>query len=254
MKYLEMKDKVSIITPCFNSAEYISDCIDSVVNQTYQNWEMIIIDDNSSDQSVKLIKKKKSTEGRIKLIELEENIGSAMARNEAIKAAKGRFIAFLDSDDKWYSNKLSIQIDYMKTNKIFFSFTSYDIINNNGNPTNNVISVPEKITYNQYLKNTIIGCLTVIIDTKNISIPLMKDIRTSHDMILWLDILKNERYAFGLNKVLASYRLSSNSNTKNKLFAAIDVWRVYRNYERLNIINSLYNFIHYSFNAIKKRI
>ncbi|RPG52902.1 MAG: glycosyltransferase family 2 protein [Flavobacteriales bacterium TMED84] len=249
-----MKDKVSIITPCFNSAEYISDCIDSVVNQTYQNWEMIIIDDNSSDQSVKLIKKKKSTEGRIKLIELEENIGSAMARNEAIKAAKGRFIAFLDSDDKWYSNKLSIQIDYMKTNKIFFSFTSYDIINNNGNPTNNVISVPEKITYNQYLKNTIIGCLTVIIDTKNISIPLMKDIRTSHDMILWLDILKNERYAFGLNKVLASYRLSSNSNTKNKLFAAIDVWRVYRNYERLNIINSLYNFIHYSFNAIKKRI
>tara|TARA_X000000950_G_scaffold75656_1_gene94571 strand:- start:4473 stop:5237 length:765 start_codon:yes stop_codon:yes gene_type:complete len=254
MKYLEMKDKVSIITPCFNSAEYISDCIDSVVNQTYQNWEMIIIDDNSSDQSVKLIKKKKSTEGRIKLIELEENIGSAMARNEAIKAAKGRFIAFLDSDDKWYSNKLSIQIDYMKTNKIFFSFTSYDIINNNGNPTNNVISVPEKITYNQYLKNTIIGCLTVIIDTKNISIPLMKDIRTSHDMILWLDILKNERYAFGLNKVLASYRLSSNSNTKNKLFAAIDVWRVYRNYERLNIINSLYNFIQYSFNAIKKRI
>ena len=254
MKYLEMKDKVSIITPCFNSAEYISDCIDSVVNQTYQNWEMIIIDDNSSDQSVKLIKKKKSTEGRIKLIELEENIGSAMARNEAIKAAKGRFIAFLDSDDKWYSNKLSLQIDYMKTNKIFFSFTSYDIINNNGNPTNNVISVPEKITYSQYLKNTIIGCLTVIIDTKNIRIPLMKDIRTSHDMILWLDILKNERYAFGLNKVLASYRLSSNSNTKNKLFAAIDVWRVYRNYERLNIINSLYNFIQYAFNAIKKRI
>ena len=82
----------------------------------------------------------------------------------------------------------------------------------------------------------------------------MKDIRTSHDMILWLDILKNERYAFGLNKVLASYRLSSNSNTKNKLFAAIDVWRVYRNYERLNIINSLYNFIQYAFNAIKKRI
>ena len=116
MKYLEMKDKVSIITPCFNSAEYISDCIDSVVNQSYQNWEMIIIDDNSSDQSVKLIKKKKSSEDRIKLIELKENVGSAMARNYAIKSAKGRFIAFLDSDDKWYSNKLSLHIDFMKTN------------------------------------------------------------------------------------------------------------------------------------------
>jgi len=142
----------------------------------------------------------------------------------------------------------------MKTNKIFFSFTSYDIINNNGNPTNKVISVPEKITYSQYLKNTIIGCLTVIIDTKNIRIPLMKDIRTSHDMLLWLDILKNEGYAFGLNQVLASYRLSSNSNTKNKLFAAIDVWHIYRNYERLNLIDSFYNFMHYAFNALKKRI
>jgi teichuronic acid biosynthesis glycosyltransferase TuaG len=254
MKFLEMKDKVSIITPCFNSAEYISDCIDSVVNQSYQNWEMIIIDDNSSDQSVKLIKKKKSSEDRIKLIELKENVGSAMARNYAIKSAKGRFIAFLDSDDKWYSNKLSLQIDFMKTNKIFFSFTSYDIINNNGKPTNKVISVPKKISHSEYLKNTIIGCLTVIIDTKNIRIPLMKDIRTSHDMLLWLDILKNEGYAFGLNQVLASYRLSSNSNTKNKLFAAIDVWRVYRDYERLNLIDSFYNFMHYAFNALKKRI
>ena len=254
MKFLEMKDKVSIITPCFNSAEYISDCIDSVVNQSYQNWEMIIIDDNSSDQSVKLIKKKKSSEDRIKLIELKENVGSAMARNYAIKSAKGRFIAFLDSDDKWYSNKLSLQIDFMKTNKIFFSFTSYDIINNNGKPTNKVISVPKKISHSEYLKNTIIGCLTVIIDTKNIRIPLMKDIRTSHDMLLWLDILKNEKYAFGLNQVLASYRLSSKSNTKNKFFAAIDVWRVYRNYERLNLIDSFYNFMHYAFNALKKRI
>ena len=93
-----------------------------------------------------------------------------------------------------------------------------------------------------------------LIDIKNIRIPLMKDIRTSHDMLLWLDILKNEEYAFGLNQVLASYRLSSNSNTKNKLFAAIDVWRVYRNYERLNFIDSFYNFMHYAFNALKKRI
>ncbi len=249
-----MKDKVSIITPCFNSAEYITDCIDSVVNQTYQNWGMIIVDDNSSDQSVKIIKKKKSLEDRIKLIELKENIGSAMARNFALKSAKGRFIAFLDSDDKWYSDKLSLQIDFMKSNKIFFSFTSYDIINNKGNPTNKVISVPQKITYSQYLKNTIIGCLTVIIDTKNIRIPLMKDIRTSHDMLLWLEILKDENYAYGFNQVLSSYRLSSNSNTKNKLFAAIDVWRVYRKYERLNVVDSFYNFMHYTFNALKKRI
>ena len=249
-----MKDKVSIITPCFNSGEYISDCIDSVINQTYQNWEMIIIDDNSSDESVKLIKKKKSSEERIKLIELKKNIGSAMARNQAIKAAKGRFIAFLDSDDIWNSNKLSLQIDFMKTNKIFFSFTSYDIINNKGYPTNKVISVPENITHSQYLKNTVIGCLTVIIDKKNIRIPLMKDIRTSHDMLLWLDILKDERYAFGLNQVLASYRLSSNSNTKNKLFAAIDVWHVYRKYEELNVFSAFYNFIHYAFNALKKRL
>ena len=245
---------VSIITPSYNSERFISDTINSVIEQTYDNWELIIVDDASYDQTPKIIKRFLSKESRIKAIFLKENIGPSEARNQAIRIAKGRFIAFLDSDDLWLPNKLDAQINYMITNSVGFSFTSYIQISEDGLNHLKEIHAPTRINYNFYLKNTIIGCLTVVLDKRIVGDFEMTKIRSSHDMALWLMILKQGFVAHGIDITLAKYRLVSTSNTANKLKSMYDVWRVYRDFEKLNLIFSLYNFINYIYNAIKKRL
>ena len=245
---------VSIITPSYNSERFISDTINSVIEQTYDNWELIIVDDASYDQTPKIIKRFLSKESRIKAIFLKENIGPSEARNQAIRIAKGRFIAFLDSDDLWLPNKLDAQINYMITNSVGFSFTSYIQISEDGLNHLKDIHAPARINYNSYLKNTIIGCLTVVLDKRIVGDFEMPKIRSSHDMALWLMILKQGFVAHGIDITLAKYRLVSTSNTANKLKSMYDVWRVYRDFEKLNLIFSLYNFINYIYNAIKKRL
>tara|TARA_B100000073_G_C23658555_1_gene543548 strand:+ start:252 stop:1004 length:753 start_codon:yes stop_codon:yes gene_type:complete len=245
---------VSIITPSYNSERFISDTINSVIEQTYDNWELIIVDDASYDQTPKIIKRFLSKESRIKAIFLKENIGPSEARNQAIRIAKGRFIAFLDSDDLWLPNKLDAQINYMITNSVGFSFTSYIQISEDGLNHLKEIHAPARINYNSYLKNTIIGCLTVVLDKRIVGDFEMPKIRSSHDMALWLMILKQGFVAHGIDITLAKYRLVSTSNTANKLKSMYDVWRVYRDFEKLNLIFSLYNFINYIYNAIKKRL
>ena len=247
-----MNKLVSIITPCFNSARFIEECIASVLAQTYDNWELIIVDDFSSDISCKLIKK--YNDNRIALIELEANVGPAEARNIAIKKAKGKYIAFLDSDDLWIPKKLEKQIFFMSEKDIAFSFTSYQLISEDGKEKYSTIRAPIKMTYSSYLKNTIIGCLTVIIDREKTIDFLMPNIRSSHDMALWLLIMRRGFDAFGLDENLGRYRIISNSNTSNKLRAAFDVWKVYREVECLGLVYSIWCFIHYAVNAIKKRI
>ena len=249
-----MNELVSIITPCFNSEKYLDECIISVINQTYQNWEMLIVDDNSSDNSSILIKSYSKQDDRIKPLFLKDNLGPAMARNTAISISKGKYLAFLDSDDIWLPEKLKLQINFMKKNNYSFVFSSYSVIPSNETKPKYVVSVPKKITYKKYLKNTIIGCLTVVLDKekfKNIQMPIL---RSSHDMALWLDLLKEEEFAYGIQQELAVYREHKFSNTSNKLRAVYDVWNVYRKHERLNVLNSIYNFIFYAFNAFKKRI
>ncbi len=248
-----MNELVSIITPCYNSENYINDCLLSVVNQTYQNWEMLIVDDKSTDKSTDLISRHSKKDKRIILFLLEKNIGSAEARNYAIKKAKGRYIAFLDSDDMWLPNKLELQINFMKKNNYSFVFSSYSVISSS-KTKKHTINVPEKISYESYLKNTIIGCLTVVLDKEKIDEIQMPNLRSSHDMALWLNILKKEKYAYALQQELAIYREHKSSNTSNKFRALYDVWNVYRKHERLNLLNSIYNFIFYAFNAFKKRI
>lgn len=244
---------VSIITPCYNSAKFISATIESVINQSYIHWEMIIVDDFSKDKSVEIISKYTKNNSRIKLISLKQNVGSAEARNIALRAAKGRFIAFLDSDDIWYPNKLEVQIKFMIEHDYPFTFSSYDLISEDGSPKSKIIQVPVSINYHQYLQNTIIGCLTVVIDKEKIGYFEMPNIKSSHDMALWLSLLKRGINAYGIKDVLASYRLVLTSNTAKKHKAAKDVWSVYRDIEKINLLKSAYYFICYSFNAIKKR-
>ena len=249
-----MNNLVSIITPSFNSSKFIQECVDSVILQTFQNWEMIIVDDCSIDNSRKIISDLTAKDERLKSIFLEENVGAAEARNIAIRQAKGKYFAFLDSDDIWHENKLEKQIAFMKENDFAFSFTSYQSISEDGKEKFSVIRAPKEMTYHSYLKNTIIGCLTVIVDKEKIGEFEMPDISSSHDMALWLLIMKRGFNAYGLDESLAYYRIVSTSNTSNKLKAAKEVWQVYRKEEKLNIIYSIYCFIGYTFNAIKKRM
>lgn len=246
--------KVSIITPCHNSRKFISDTINSVLLQTFSDWEMLITDDCSTDNSVEIIETFVEKDNRIKLIKSDKNLGGAGARNLAIRQAQGKFIAFLDSDDIWEKEKLERQIIFMEKNNYAFSFSQYYIMDEQGNKTEKIIQVPKSIDYKHYLSNTIIGCLTVVIDrekTGNFEMPLIK---SSHDMALWLLIMRRGFNAYGLQNCLAGYRVVSTSNTAKKWKAAIDVWKVYREYEHLSIFRSAYCFIGYMFHAIKKRL
>ena len=249
-----MNEIVSIITPSYNSSRFIADCVNSVIQQSYLDWEMLIVDDKSEDDSRKKIMGLAKKDSRIRYFFLDNNVGAAKARNIAIRQAKGRYIAFLDSDDIWNKRKLEKQISFMRDNNIAFSFSNYQVISEDGLKIINLVKVPYKITYHSYLKNTIIGCLTVILDKKIVGEFEMPDIRSSHDMALWLLIMRRGFDAYGLDETLAKYRMVSSSNTSNKLKAAIDVWKVYRDIEGLSCIYSTICFMGYAFNALKKRI
>lgn len=249
-----MSSLVSIITPSYNSSKFIKDCVASVFSQTYKNWEMIIVDDCSKDNSKEIISELSTKDKRIKPIFLEKNVGAAEARNAAIRQSKGKYVAFLDSDDLWNPKKLEKQLSFMYENEIAFSYTNYQFMSENGEDLSNIISAPEKMTYDSYLKNTIIGCLTVIIDREKSGEFEMPNIRSSHDMALWLLIMKRGFSAYGLDENLARYRIVSTSNTASKWYAAKDVWKVYRQVEKLSFIYSTWCFVWYAFNALKKRI
>ena len=245
---------VSIITPVYNAERFLSETIKSVKEQTYKNWELLLVDDCSKDNSAKIIKEFNRTDDRIKYIKLEKNSGASISRNTGIKNAKGRFIAFVDSDDLWEPEKLEIQISYMLEKNLGFTFTSYRYMKENGVKTNKVAKAPFKINYNGLLKNTIIGCSTVVIDKDIIGEFEMPLVKRGQDTATWLQILRNEKYAYGIQKDLVNYRLVGDSLSSNKIKALKRTWNTYRNVEKLNIFKCSYVFCFYVYNAIKKRI
>ena len=244
---------VSIITPVYNAEKFISQTIDSVLNQTYSNWEMILVDDCSKDKSQDIIKSY-SYDERVKYIKLQENSGAAVSRNTGIKSAKGRFIAFIDSDDLWEATKLEDQIKFMIDNEYGFTFTSYRYMKEDGIKTEKIARVPDKIDYDGLLKNTIIGCSTVVIDREIIGDFDMPLLRKGQDTATWLKILKKEKYAYGIKKSLVNYRQVEGSISSNKLGALKRTWNTYRNVEKLSLPKSTYVFCCYALNALKKRI
>ncbi|UTJ07345.1 glycosyltransferase family 2 protein [Arcobacter roscoffensis] len=231
---------VSIITPSYNSKEVISRTIDSVLSQTYQNWEMIIVDDVSKDNSNEIIKEYTEKDNRIKLINLDKNSGPAVARNKAIAEAKGRYIAFLDADDLWKPKKLEKQISFMTEKDCALSYSSYETMTEEGKLLDKVIMPPSKLSYKDLLKTNYIGCLTAIYDTQKVGKVYMPLIKKRQDYGLWLKILKKTDYAYCIEEPLATYRLMSNSVSSNKFKLLKYNYLLFREYEGFSSIKAFY--------------
>jgi len=242
---------VSIIMPSYKSERFIAQAIESVISQTYTNWEMIIVDDKSPDNANVIIKSYIEKDKRIQLIELEQNSGPAVARNKAILESKGRYIAFLDSDDMWIATKLEKQILWMQTKKCALSYTSYFIIDESGKEQG-VFITKEQVSYWDLLKTNSIGCLTVIYDTDTLGKVLMPNIIKKQDYALWLKILKQIDNGYGMLEPLAYYRIVENSVSRNKFAGLKYLWNIYRDLERLNIFQTLYYFASYIYYGVRK--
>lgn len=244
-------DLVTVITPVFNAEFYMSATIESVIAQTYENWEMIIVDDSSADNSVEIAASYASRDNRVHLVELDANSGAARARNVGIEQARGRYIAFIDSDDLWKPSKLEKQVAFMRKSGSALSYGAYDVIDATGQTKAKFVP-PETLTYTDLLKTNSIGCLTAMYDTKQLGKVLMPLVRRRQDLGLWLKILKRIPEARGLDEPLAQYRVHSDSMSADKWKSAMAQWVIYRQVEKLNLFQSLRYFVLYAINGFLK--
>lgn len=234
---------VSIITPLYNNDIYIEETIKSVLSQTYQHWEMIIIDDHSTDCSLNIALMYSKMDKRIKVFKNEKNLGTCVTRNIAIEKANGRYIAFLDSDDTWDSVKLEKQLRFMVDNNFYFTYTDYNVIDSEGELLNISRFAPNKITYKSMLWQNRIGCLTVIYDANvigkvyNINNRMIVD-----DYAMWLRVLRRTD-GFCLRENLANYRVLNNSLSSKKMSLVKKNYNVYRISEGMSLIKSCYYIV-----------
>lgn len=236
-----MNDLVSVITPSFNSEAFIVDCISSVQSQTYPSWEMIVVDDASTDNSVDIIRGYAVKDPRIRIHHLPENSGPAVARNTAIEISRGRFIAFLDSDDTWRPQKLEKQIRFMCDCRFPLTYCYYERMTEDGVPTGEIVKPPLRVAYRNMLRSNYIGCLTAAYDRGILGTQLMPLIRKRQDYGLWLRLLKQTPYAYCLPESLALYRVRNDSVSGNKLKLLHYQWRLLRQVERLSLAQSAYS-------------
>ncbi|NIF83324.1 glycosyltransferase family 2 protein [Comamonas sp. Tr-654] len=236
---------VSVITPAFNSENYINEAIDSVLSQTYKEIELIVVDDCSSDRTQSIVEEYIRLDDRVKYIRMQSNCGVAEARNNGIRLARGRFIAFLDSDDIWYPEKIERQVKFMQEKSVSLTFCAYEKINEHGVVFGEV-SVPAKVGYSQLLKTCVIGCLTAMYDVNKLGKVYMPLNTRREDFATWLSILKKIDYAFGSQEVLAKYRVYSLQSSSKKMKMAAENWNLYRNIEKLGFLKSAYYFSHYA--------
>lgn len=247
-----MSELISIITPTYNCERFIGETIESVLKQSYKNWEMIIVDDCSTDNTYDVVRKYADNDSRIKYYLLEENSGAAVARTKAMQLATGDYIAFLDSDDLWISNKLECQLKFMKENNYNFTCTEYEQIDENGKSLNKIIKVKNKTNYNGVLLNCPVGNSTVMYNVSKMGKFQVPNIRKRNDDALWLQMLKKEKYIYGIKEVLMKYRIRENSISSNKVDLVKYHWYLYRNIEHLSVIRSLFHIGYWGFIKIFK--
>jgi teichuronic acid biosynthesis glycosyltransferase TuaG len=250
-----IEELVSIIVPVYNTEDFISETIENVQAQTYGNWELILVDDCSTDRSREIIENDALKDSRVRLVVQDKNGGAARARNRGLDEARGRYICFLDADDIWEPDKLYKEVMFIKNIGAGFVFTGYEFADELGRGIGKVVHVPRKLSYKQALKNTTIFTSTVMIDRKlipdsDIYMPYI----ASEDTATWWNILRHGSVAYGLDENLVKYRRSANTLSSNKLKAVKRIWGLYRQHEHLNVLVSLYYMVFWAIRAVFRRL
>ncbi len=248
---------VSIVVPVYNAEKFIAQTMDCVRAQTYSEWELLLVEDQSKDGTVSVIEKylEETGDTRIRLIRQPQNAGAAKARNAGISMASGRFLAFLDADDFWLPEKLQKQVAFMEEKQVAFGFMSYEFADENGVGLGTVVHVPATITYREALKNTTIFTTTVMFDTTRISKELISfPAIKSEDTALWWKILRTGVVGYGLDENLVKYRRSAQTLSSNKVEAMRRIWNLYRKSEGMGIVSSAWHFCFWALNAVRRRI
>ena len=243
--------KVSIITANYNCENFVGQTIDSVLNQKFKDWEYIIADDGSTDNSISIIEKKFKGLQNVKLLKLKSNRGPAYARNQALNQAQGRYLSFIDSDDLWEPEFLDNMITFIEEKQITFAYSSYYRIAENGEKLDQY-SVPDKVSYHDILKSCPICPLTAIYDSSIVGKLPVPDIPKREDYGLFISLLKKTKFAYALQKPMAHYRVREGSVSSNKISIARKQWDVYRRYEKISFLKSVYYFTHYMFLSFLK--
>lgn len=248
---------ISIIVPVYNVKKYILETIDCVCRQTYKNWELLLVEDGSTDGTDRLLQEYVAAggDGRVRLIVSGVNEGAAGARNRGLAQAAGRYIAYLDADDLWEPLKLERELAFMKEKRAAFAFTGYEFADENGRGMGRIVHVPERLTYCQALKNTTIFTTTVMFDTALIPKELlaMPEVK-SEDTALWWKVLRRGYVAYGLDENLVKYRRPGKSLSSNKLEAMRRIWHLYRREEGLGVLSSAWNFCFWAARAVLRRV
>nr|WP_154324770.1 glycosyltransferase family A protein [Pantoea sp. 201603H] len=246
--------KITIVTATYNSERFIAKLYENLASQTYGNWEWIIVDDCSLDNSLGLLRELKRNDSRLTVLNNEKNMGAAVSRNRAIENASGDFIAFIDSDDLWESTKLDKQLKFMLSGNYEFSFTAYSVIKEDGVHAAVHVDLDnpkDSFTYEDMLcKKATLGCSTVMIKNHIISDMKMPLLRTGQDYAFWLKILRENKTAYLLKEPLTKYRIVTGSISRNKVKKAMRQWQIYRDVESIGFFKSCYCFMNYALRAI----
>ena len=249
-----MSPLVSIITPVYNREEVLRQTVESVLSQSFGDFEYILVNDASTDNSLAILKEYEKKDSRVKVINLEKNLGPAGARNAGVEKASGKYIAFLDSDDMWEKDKLQIQLDFMKERDIAISFTSFELVDAKGNSLGKTVKAKKEVDLDTFLKCTCIGFSTSMIDVEKTGEFSFINIPIRQDAHLWITLLKRVEKAYGIEKTLVKYRVHRGNISANKFKAALGTWNLYYKIEKLGFFKSLYYFSHYAVNGVLKRL
>ena len=248
---------ISIVVPVYNAAPYIENTVQMVLQQTYQDFELILVDDCSTDNSVALLEDllEQRKDVRLRLVKKERNQGAAAARNTGLDMASGRYIAFLDADDVWLPHRLEAGLRFMEEKKAGFVFSAYEFGDEQARGTGKIVHVPEKLTYRKALSRTVVFTTTTLFDTTLVPKELLRmPTVPSEDTATWWQILRNGHVAYGLDQVLAIYRRPAKSLSSNKLVALQRIWNLYRKQEKLGLFSSAFYFCFWALRATLRRI
>ncbi len=243
---------ITVVMPVYNAARFLREAVESVLAQTYSNWELMMIDDCSTDDSLAIAQEYEQMDNRIHVIKAEKNIGVANVRNLGIKAANGHYIALLDSDDIWAADKLEKQVAQLEKTGAKIAYASYDFVDENTEPIKKPFVVPEHTDYKKMLSCNVIGCSTVMADAALLKAHPFRNDFYHEDYVLWMELLKIPVRAVGTRNVLVHYRVVSGSRSNHKGNAAKQRWRIYRDALGLNVVQSTGAFIRYTLNGVMK--